>query len=72
VERIWVPFAAWLVAAASLRTADPTPAADSMRTAGPAGAAGTAGSARAAGTRWWLAAQAVTALAVQALILSPW
>ncbi|QKG19255.1 hypothetical protein [Actinomadura verrucosospora] len=45
VERIWVPFAAWLVAAASLR---------------------------APGSRWWLAAQAATALAVQALVLSPW
>ncbi|MFA1543629.1 hypothetical protein [Actinomadura monticuli] len=45
VERIWVPFAAWLVVAASLRR----PAA-----------------------RPWLAAQAATALAVQALVLSPW
>ncbi|MDL4821762.1 hypothetical protein [Actinomadura opuntiae] len=45
VERIWVPFAAWLVVAASVR--------------------GTA-------ARGWLAAQAVTALAVQALVLSAW
>ncbi|MEU8306341.1 hypothetical protein AB0C84_22565 [Actinomadura sp. NPDC048955] len=45
VERIWVPFAAWLTAAAAL---------DRPR------------------VRAWLAAQAVTALAVQALVLSPW
>ncbi|MWA06658.1 hypothetical protein F8568_041195 [Actinomadura sp. LD22] len=45
VERIWVPFAAWLVAAASLPGC---------------------------GSRGWLAAQAATALAVQALVLSPW
>ncbi|NVI85817.1 hypothetical protein HUX53_00655, partial [Actinomadura sp. BRA 177] len=45
VERIWVPFAAWAVAAAALHQ---PPA------------------------RAWLAAQAVTALAVQALVLSPW
>ncbi|WP_433252119.1 hypothetical protein [Actinomadura nitritigenes] len=51
VERIWVPFAAWLVAAASLRAS---------------------GSGRASGGRWWLAAQAATAIAVQALVLSPW
>lgn len=42
VERIWVPFAAWLLVAAAPRC------------------------------RWWLAAQAATALAVQALVLSPW
>ncbi|MEV4008716.1 hypothetical protein, partial [Actinomadura sp. NPDC049753] len=45
VERIWVPFAAWLTAAAAV---------DRSR------------------VRAWLAAQAVTALAVQALVLSPW
>ncbi|MGI5201188.1 hypothetical protein ACQEU6_06280 [Spirillospora sp. CA-108201] len=45
VERIWVPFAAWLTVAAAL------------------------GRSR---VRAWLAAQAVTALAVQALVLSPW
>ncbi|WP_242895280.1 hypothetical protein [Actinomadura litoris] len=45
VERIWLPFAAWTLAAVSLR--------------GPR-------------SRWWLAAQAATALAVQALVLSPW
>ncbi|MFG2246344.1 hypothetical protein [Spirillospora sp. NPDC048823] len=45
VERIWVPFAAWLLAAAALHR---PPA------------------------RAWLAAQAATALAVQALIVSPW
>ncbi|GAA2148361.1 hypothetical protein [Actinomadura napierensis] len=45
VERIWVPFAAWLVAAAAVRGAPP---------------------------RGWLAAQAATALAVQALVLSAW
>ncbi|WP_242910481.1 hypothetical protein [Actinomadura terrae] len=45
VERIWLPFAAWLLPAASL----PGPP-----------------------SRWWLAAQAATALAVQALVLSPW
>jgi hypothetical protein len=45
VERIWVPFATWPVAAASLRCP---------------------------GSRWWPAAQAATALAVQALVLSPW
>ncbi|MFD0534144.1 hypothetical protein ACFQY7_10620 [Actinomadura luteofluorescens] len=45
VERIWVPFAAWLTAAAAV---------DRPR------------------VRAWLAAQAVTALAVQALVLSPW
>ncbi|MEV5831765.1 hypothetical protein AB0L25_40000 [Spirillospora sp. NPDC052242] len=44
VERIWVPFAAWLMVAAAHRP--------------PA--------------RAWLAAQAGTALAVQALVLSPW
>ncbi|GAA1800321.1 hypothetical protein [Actinomadura chokoriensis] len=45
VERIWVPFAAWAVAAAALHR---PPA------------------------RGWLAAQAATALALQALVLSPW
>ncbi|GGQ14299.1 hypothetical protein BKA00_001945 [Actinomadura coerulea] len=45
VERIWVPFAAWLTVAAAV---------DRSR------------------VRAWLAAQAVTALAVQALVLSPW
>ncbi|XRQ08983.1 hypothetical protein ACN3XK_72970, partial [Actinomadura welshii] len=45
VERIWVPYAAWLLAAAALHR---PPA------------------------RAWLAAQAATALAVQALVLSPW
>ncbi|WUI03246.1 hypothetical protein OHR68_16020 [Spirillospora sp. NBC_00431] len=45
VERIWVPFAAWLTVAAALHR---PPA------------------------RGWLAAQAATALAVQALVLSPW
>ncbi|MFG2019596.1 hypothetical protein [Actinomadura geliboluensis] len=45
VERIWVPFAVWLPAAASLH--------------GPP-------------ARAWLAAQALTALAVQALVASPW
>ncbi|CNG39672.1 integral membrane protein [Mycobacterium tuberculosis] len=45
VERIWVPFAGWAVAAAALHR---PPA------------------------RGWLAAQAATALAVQALVLSPW
>ncbi|MFI0369643.1 hypothetical protein ACH35V_17355 [Actinomadura sp. 1N219] len=45
VERIWVPFAAWLTVAAALHR---PPA------------------------RAWLAAQAATALAVQALVLSPW
>ncbi|WP_067806397.1 hypothetical protein [Actinomadura formosensis] len=45
VERIWVPFAAWPLAAASLHRTAP---------------------------RAWMAAQAVTALAVQALVLSPW
>ncbi|MEU5991675.1 hypothetical protein ABZ806_22105 [Spirillospora sp. NPDC047418] len=45
VERIWVPFAAWAVAAAALHR---PPA------------------------RGWLAAQAATAFAVQALVLSPW
>ncbi|QXJ19784.1 hypothetical protein AGRA3207_000376 [Actinomadura graeca] len=48
VERIWLPFAAWLPAAVPLGW--------------PGGRAG----------RWWLAAQAVTALAVQALVLSEW
>ncbi|WP_192809292.1 hypothetical protein, partial [Actinomadura montaniterrae] len=57
VERIWVPFAAWLVAAASLRAPGSVPGAGSV----PGG-----------GARWWLAAQAATALAVQALVLSPW
>ncbi|MFV2172975.1 hypothetical protein ACFHW2_23220 [Actinomadura sp. LOL_016] len=45
VERIWVPFAAWIVVAAAVHR---PPA------------------------RAWLAAQALTALAVQALVLSPW
>ncbi|MDL4776911.1 hypothetical protein [Actinomadura xylanilytica] len=45
VERIWVPYAAWVVVAAALHR---PPA------------------------RRWLAAQAVTALAVQALVLSHW
>ncbi|OLT20785.1 hypothetical protein BJF79_47140 [Actinomadura sp. CNU-125] len=45
VERIWVPFAAWIVAAAAVHR---PPA------------------------RAWLAAQACTALAVQALVLSHW
>ncbi|MFB9191858.1 hypothetical protein ACFFWA_02680 [Actinomadura verrucosospora] len=45
VERIWVPFAAWLTVAVAV---------DRSR------------------VRAWLAAQAVTALAVQALVLSPW
>ncbi|WP_171064529.1 hypothetical protein [Actinomadura soli] len=45
VERIWVPFAAWVTVAAALHR---PPA------------------------RAWLAAQAATALAVQALVLSPW
>ncbi|WP_157430907.1 hypothetical protein [Actinomadura macra] len=48
VERIWLPFAAWLPAAVPL--------------AWPGGQ----------WARWWLAAQAVTALAVQALVLSEW
>ncbi|NDU75362.1 hypothetical protein GWI34_22450 [Actinomadura sp. DSM 109109] len=45
VERIWVPFAAWLTVAAAVGR--------------PRG-------------RAWLAAQAATALTVQALVLSPW
>ncbi|MDN3358611.1 hypothetical protein [Actinomadura sp. DC4] len=45
VERIWVPYAAWLTAATALR---PAPG------------------------RRWLAAQAVTAIVVQALVHSPW
>ncbi|MEU8342764.1 hypothetical protein SAMN05443665_101312 [Actinomadura meyerae] len=45
VERIWLPFAVWPLAAAALH--------------GPP-------------ARRWLAAQAVTALAVQALVASPW
>lgn len=45
VERIWVPYAAWMVTAAVLH---PPPA------------------------RRWLAAQALTGLAAQALIMSPW
>ncbi|MEU8804607.1 hypothetical protein [Spirillospora sp. NPDC048819] len=45
VERIWVPFAAWLLTAAALHRPP---------------------------SRAWLAAQAATALAVQALIVSPW
>ncbi|TYK45029.1 hypothetical protein [Actinomadura decatromicini] len=44
VERIWVPFAAWLLVAAPPEHR----------------------------RRGWLAAQAATALAVQALVLSPW
>ncbi|MCP2167225.1 hypothetical protein LX83_004098 [Goodfellowiella coeruleoviolacea] len=46
VERIWLPFAGWLVAACALL---PAPA-----------------------RRWWLAAQAVTALAVNHLVLTNW
>jgi hypothetical protein len=45
VERVWLPYAAWVV----LATAQHTPLA-----------------------RTWLAAQAVLALGVQALVLSPW
>jgi hypothetical protein len=45
VERIWVPYAAWLTVATALR---PSPG------------------------RRWLAAQAATAIVVQALIHSPW
>ncbi|RFS83865.1 hypothetical protein D0T12_16775 [Actinomadura spongiicola] len=45
VERIWVPYAAWLMTAAALHR---PPA------------------------RAWLAAQAATAVTVQALVLSPW
>ncbi|GAA2584203.1 hypothetical protein SMC26_02685 [Actinomadura fulvescens] len=45
VERIWVPYAAWIVVAAARHTPP---------------------------SRGWLAAQAVTALAVQALVLSEW
>ncbi|WP_165503348.1 hypothetical protein, partial [Actinomadura fibrosa] len=45
VERIWVPFAAWLLVAAGAHRPP---------------------------SRWWLAGQAVTALAVQALVLSEW
>ncbi|TDC45271.1 hypothetical protein E1281_30865 [Actinomadura sp. KC345] len=45
VERIWLPFSGWLLAAAALQR---PPA------------------------RGWLAAQAATALTVQALVLSPW
>ncbi|MGP4028180.1 hypothetical protein [Actinomadura sp. 3N407] len=45
VERIWVPFSAWLLVAAALHRPP---------------------------SRAWLAAQAATALAVQALIVSPW
>jgi hypothetical protein len=46
VERIWLPFAVWLMSAAALL---------------PAGA-----------RRWWLAGQAVTALAVGHLVLTNW
>jgi fatty acid desaturase len=45
VERIWVPYAAWLTAATALR---PPPG------------------------RRWLAAQAMTAILVEALVHSPW
>ncbi len=45
VERIWIPYAAWIIPAAALHR---LPA------------------------RGWLAAQALTALTVQALVLSPW
>ena len=46
VERIWLPFAVWLVAAAVLLPA--------------------------ASRRWWLAAQAGTALAVTHVLLTSW
>jgi hypothetical protein len=46
VERIWLPFAVWLVAAAGLLPARQA--------------------------RWWLAAQAVVALAVNHLLLTTW
>lgn len=46
VERIWLPFAVWLVAAAALLPA--------------------------ASRRWWLAAQAGTALAVTHVLLTSW
>jgi hypothetical protein len=46
VERIWLPFAVWLVAAAGLLPARQA--------------------------RWWLAAQAVLALAVNHLLLTTW
>ncbi|GHF50224.1 hypothetical protein GCM10017566_24170 [Amycolatopsis bartoniae] len=46
VERIWLPFAVWLVAAGALLPA--------------------------ASRRWWLAAQAATALAVNSLVLTNW
>jgi hypothetical protein len=46
VERIWLPFAVWLLPATSLL---------------PAG-----------GRRWWLAAQAATALLVNHLVLTIW
>ncbi|WP_165495525.1 hypothetical protein, partial [Actinomadura roseirufa] len=59
VERIWVPFAAWLPAIAPL--ASPV-------SRGPAEETGPGRT----WTRGWLAAQAVTALAVQALVLSEW
>ncbi|GAA4228219.1 glycosyltransferase family 39 protein [Actinomadura meridiana] len=45
VERIWIPYAVWIIPAAALHR---PPA------------------------RGWLAAQALTALALQALVLSPW
>lgn len=63
VERIWVPFAAWLVVAAPLARTDRAGEPPGESPGGPPG--GTA-------VRGWLAAQAVTALAVQAVVLSPW
>jgi hypothetical protein len=46
VERIWLPFAVWLIAGAGLLPARQV--------------------------RWWLAAQAVLALAVNHLLLTTW
>ncbi|MGH3826824.1 MAG: hypothetical protein ACRDQX_06580, partial [Pseudonocardiaceae bacterium] len=46
VERIWLPFAVWLIASAGLLPARQA--------------------------RWWLAAQAVLALAVNHLLLTTW
>ena len=46
VERIWLPFAVWLVVAAAMLPAR--------------------------SHRWWLAAQAVTALAVNHVLLTNW
>jgi hypothetical protein len=59
VERIWLPFACWVVAATA-----------ALRPTGGGGARG--GSSHGGSARGWLALQAAVALAVQGLVFSPW